>query len=247
MTFCRIYNCSCENSHFIDDKSIKAIITSPPYNIKINYDEYDDKNNDYVNWLINIFKLYYHKLTDDGFIFINIADYKGHKNKSFKIINELINFGFILYDVVIWSKLSNLDFTVHRSNNYFFNCYEYIYILTKSKNTVIDLTNIKKKYDLKYSQSNIWEMKTTLGEKTNHPAIFPLELPERCISISTNKNDIVMDIFSGSGTTALACKNSQRNFIGFEISEKYIEISKNKIGVSQKTLTNDFIFNIITP
>jgi site-specific DNA-methyltransferase (adenine-specific) len=90
-------------------------------------------------------------------------------------------------------------------------------------------------------------MKTTLGEKTNHPAIFPLELPERCISISTNKNDIVMDIFSGSGTTALACKNSQRNFIGFEISEKYIEISKNKIGVSQKTLTNDFIFIIITP
>jgi len=57
----------------------------------------------------------------------------------------------------------------------------------------------------------------------------PEKLLERIIKASSNENDLVADFYLGSGTTAIVCKNLNRNFIGCDISEKAIEISKNRV------------------
>ena len=58
---------------------------------------------------------------------------------------------------------------------------------------------------------------------------FPLELPEACILLSTKENDTILDLFMGSGTTGVACKELNRNFIGIELNKNYFEIAKSRI------------------
>lgn len=65
--------------------------------------------------------------------------------------------------------------------------------------------------------------------KFKHPTIKPLDLVKNHIEVMTNKNDLVLDCFSGSGTTAVACKELERNFIGIEIDEKWHKISVDRL------------------
>jgi site-specific DNA-methyltransferase (adenine-specific) len=68
--------------------------------------------------------------------------------------------------------------------------------------------------------------------ESKHPAVFPLELPNFFIKAFSNPADIILDIFMGSGTTALAAKNNNRNFIGFETEKKYIDIANSRLKTS---------------
>ena len=63
----------------------------------------------------------------------------------------------------------------------------------------------------------------------NHPTIKPITIIEKLIRNSSNENDLILDCFMGSGTTGVACKNLNRNFIGIELSKEYFEIAKERI------------------
>ena len=80
--------------------------------------------------------------------------------------------------------------------------------------------------------SDVWDIpnvKANHVEKTDHPCQFPIVIPQKLIKCLTNEEDIVIDPFSGSGTTAIACIIEQRRFIGTEIQESYFDIAKNRI------------------
>ena len=62
-----------------------------------------------------------------------------------------------------------------------------------------------------------------------HPVAYPVEIPKRCISASTNRDDLVLDHFMGSGTTGVACAQLGRKFIGIEIERKYFDIACERI------------------
>lgn len=79
---------------------------------------------------------------------------------------------------------------------------------------------------------NIWEFAVSQN-KTNHPAVFPLELPLKHILSWTNENDIVLDPFMGSGTTMIACVKTNRHYIGFDISKEYYDIANERIEESK--------------
>jgi len=84
------------------------------------------------------------------------------------------------------------------------------------------------------------------GEKQDkHLAMFPEELPKRLIKMFSFVGDTVLDPFLGSGTTTLACKNLNRNSIGYEINENFLPIIKDKIGIKQNTVCSDMTFEII--
>ena len=90
------------------------------------------------------------------------------------------------------------------------------------------------------SQLGVWHFayeKRDVRDKTIHPAVFPVRMAEQVISLFTHKGELVLDPFSGIGTTSLAAKALERNSVGFDINEKYIEFAKKR--VSQQTLTND--------
>ena len=93
---------------------------------------------------------------------------------------------------------------------------------------------------------NVWEIPFNSGKKKiegfgrketkskwGHSG-FPEELPETCILLSTKENDVVLDMFMGSGTTGVACKNLNRNFIGIELDENYYKIACERINNTQE-------------
>lgn len=80
---------------------------------------------------------------------------------------------------------------------------------------------------------NIWDMPGDKNNKTGHPAVFPEALARDHIISWSNPGDVVLDPFSGSGTTAKMAILNQRNFIGFEISAEYCEIAIQRIHAAQ--------------
>lgn len=76
---------------------------------------------------------------------------------------------------------------------------------------------------------NVWEMPPEKNNKTGHPAPFPEQLAHDHIISWSNPGDVVLDPFMGSGTTAVACIETGRNYIGFEISEEYCDIAIHRI------------------
>lgn len=86
------------------------------------------------------------------------------------------------------------------------------------------------------SQLGVWEFnyeKRDVRDKEIHPAVFPISLAKRVIELFTHKGELVLDPFNGVGTTLLAAKDLERNAVGFDINEKYCNLSNSRIAQTQ--------------
>ena len=83
-------------------------------------------------------------------------------------------------------------------------------------------------------KSNIWEYASQSIK--GHPAIFPEKLAQDHILSWSNESDVVLDCFMGSGSTGVACLQTNRNFIGIELDEKYYNIAKKRCSEYQSKL-----------
>ena len=148
---------------------------------------------------------------------------------------------FKLHDTIIWYVYNRQPANTNRQLT---NQHEYIFMLRHSSNDV-DLHK-KELYDYNpnifktKNVGNVWEIpfnknKSNISfrkktkSKWGHNG-FPLDIPLSCILLSTKENDTVLDCFMGSGTTGVACKMLNRRFIGIDIMEEYVELSKQRIG-----------------
>ena len=89
------------------------------------------------------------------------------------------------------------------------------------------------------SQVGIWEFsygKRDIRDKNIHPAVFPLALPAKCIKLFTHEGELVLDPFVGIGTTLLAAQDLNRNAVGFDLKEEYLEVAESRL--SQSRLLN---------
>ena len=229
----------------IPDESIDLTITSPPY---------DDLRNYNSNFDINgIIKQLYRITKTGGVVIWNINDKIKNGSKSLTSFKQAILFnacGFNVNDVMIWEKTNPMPQVKQPRYNQVF---EYMFVFSKGKPKtfnpiMIDCKNADISYnstckkitkgkereykELKINKqkidSNVWKF-AVAQNKTEHPAVFPLELPLRHIKTWSNKGDVVLDPFMGSGTTGIACKNTNRDFIGIEIDEKYFKIAEERI------------------
>ena len=80
---------------------------------------------------------------------------------------------------------------------------------------------------------SIWSFSTESAKRVNHPAPFPVELPKRCIEMFTFLGDVVFDPFLGSGTTAVAAKQTGRIYIGCDISDEYCNIAEQRLASTE--------------
>ena len=87
---------------------------------------------------------------------------------------------------------------------------------------------IEKSNFVEWSKS-IWNISAVSAKKVGHPAPFPIELPRRLIEFYSYKNDVILDPFIGSGTTALAAIRLNRHYVGYEISQEYVDLARKKI------------------
>ena len=89
---------------------------------------------------------------------------------------------------------------------------------------------ISKDEFLQFTKS-VWEFAPQSARLAGHPAPFPLELPRRAIELYTFSSEIVLDPFIGTGSTAIAAKNANRHYVGYEVSSEYVELARQRLTV----------------
>jgi site-specific DNA-methyltransferase (adenine-specific) len=244
----RIYNEDClATLGNMEDGLLDLTVTSPPYNVKLgnnkhnktrSYDEYDDDKpyDEYIEWMKSIFKLVYQKTKSGGRCVINIGSgQNGRVTTQSDIIQFMKDIGWIPLTQIIWDKHNCSNRTSFGSFNSpscpaFPTPFEYILVFAKDslKLQWKGETDLVKEDFVKWTLAK-WDFAPERLKKVGHPAAFPVELPLRCVKMLSWKNSIVYDPFMGAGTTALACKQTGRNYIGSEISKEYIEIAEERL------------------
>lgn len=231
---------SAENMVDLPNNSIHLMITSPPYNVSKVYDE-DLSLIDYLTLLRNSFQETYRVLVNGGRACINVANLgrKPYIPLSDYISKMMIDIGFNMRGEIIWNKAASASPStawgswLSASNPVLRDIHEYILIFSKGD---YSRAGSKKQKENTISKENfmdwtksVWTMNAESAKKIGHPAPFPVELPHRLIELYSFTDDIILDPFMGSGTTAIAAIKNSRHYIGYDVSKEYIDLANRRI------------------
>lgn len=248
MIICDRFNKPIElyNSDILDwqcpSQSIDLILTSPPYNVKVEYDGYTDnlEMNDYWQWTNDWLARMYAGAKKDGRLIVNIplTTYKDGSPAFYTSFSSVAaNVGWKFHDVILWHKNTVSSRTAwgswkSASAPSVIPHIEIISVFYKEewkKTGGTRVSDISRDEFIEWT-NGLWTMtgqqRATVG---NHPAPFPLELPTRCIKLFSFVGDTVLDPFVGSGTTLVACANTGRHGIGVEKSCEYFQFTKKRV------------------
>jgi len=139
-----------------------------------------------------------------------------NKNLLFDYLNFIKQNNYY-FDILLWLKNNPVPI----NNNHYLIDKEYI-IYIKERGAVF---NSK----LNYNNYFTYVINSIGTKKFNHPTVKPIKIIKKLIKISSNEKDIVFDPFMGSGTTAVACKQLNRQYIGCEINKDYVEIANQRL------------------
>jgi site-specific DNA-methyltransferase (adenine-specific) len=252
-----IINGSCTKMKEIPDNSLHLMITSPPYNVSKEYDD-DLSLNQYLELLKNSFSETYRVLINGGRACINVANLgrKPYIPLSDYVSKMMIELGFNMRGEIIWNKAASASPSTawgswqSAANPILRDVHEYILIFSKgsyrrerskAEMTVKNNTVTKEQF-MEWTKS-IWTMNAERARRIGHPAPFPEELPNRLIQLYSFTDDIILDPFMGSGTTAVAAIKTKRNYIGYDINEEYIKLAKTRIENARQDLITLFDTN----
>ena len=252
MKIYKIYNENClDTMARMPDCFVDLTVTSPPYDNLRTYNGYS------FDFEAVAKELY--RVTKQGGVVVWVvgdATIRGSETgTSFRQALYFKEIGFNLHDTMIWNKQNCSSIG---SMNRYENIFEYMFVLSKGKpktaNIITDKPN-KRAGELQYGsirqkdgtvrktsqygkraiaefgrRSNVWNVFPAKSPKERlHPAPFPKQLAQDHIISWSNEGDIVLDPFMGSGTTAIACINTNRNYIGFELDKHYCDIANERI------------------
>ena len=152
---------------------------------------------------------------------------EGYKEKDLIGIPWLLAFalrkdGWYLRQDIIWNKPNPMPESVRDRCT---KSHEYVFLLSKNQNYYFDVDAIKEETRRKRS---VWNIKTK-PYKGSHFAVFPPDLVELCIKAGSKKNDIILDPFMGSGTTAMVSKSLGRYYLGCELHQEYGKLIEDRI------------------
>ena len=236
-----------------NDSVFDIFVTSPPYNLNIDYNLYKDNKNreDFLVWLYSIAKEVYRTMTDTGSFFLNFGGTNKDPWIPLEVVFSLKDL-FALQNQIVWVKSIAIGedtfghFKPINSKRFTNHTFEYIFHLTKNGDTPIDKnaigvpysdkSNIKrwnKEVDV-HCRGNCWfipyETVGSKAQKGNHPAVFPSALPEYCIKLAGfSKKTIVCDPFLGTGTTLVAAKRLGIRGVGIELDKEYAEFARDRL------------------
>ena len=250
----------------LPESCVDLIVTSPPYNVGIDYDSYNDRQSmeDYWQFTKNWLSESYRILKDDGRIAVNIPYEVNVQDRGGRILfmsefyQIMKNLGFKFFGLVDLNEQSP-----HRSKTtawgswmspsapYIYNPKECVILGYKKnhikkvkgepqwKGELVDLEQedgtVKQKMmyqeedkkdfmSLVYGQ---WEYFADTKQQTK--ATFSMDIPMKAIKILTYRNDLVLDPFTGSGTSLVAAEVSGRRWLGIELSESYSKVAKERV------------------
>lgn len=238
----RLITGSAEDMSTIPDRSLHLMVTSPPYNASKEYDA-DLSLDEYLGLLENVFRETYRVLVDGGRACINVANLgrRPYIPLSDYISHMLLGIGFRMRGEIIWSKGAGAGVSMawgswrSASNPVLRDTHEYILVFSKGAfgRAKTGESTITREQFMEWTKS-VWTMNPASAKKIGHPAPFPVELPYRLIQLYTFKEDVVLDPFMGSGSTALAAQMSQRSYIGYDIDPAYIQLAEARLAAENK-------------
>ena len=215
----KIYNEDCiEGMKNISENSIDLIVTDPPYLVKYKTGRRKDKSHKFTKEILNddneqLLKDYIkecHRIMKD-----DTAMYMFCSSNKVDFFKQELDQYFTIKNMIIWVKNSH---TAGDLQSAFGRKYEIVFLVNKGRSK-FNGTRL----------TDVWEFKRVAGKGQLHQNQKPVEMIEQCIEKHSNENDVVFDGFMGSGTTAIACINTNRNYIGFELDEEYYEKSIKRI------------------
>ena len=221
----------------IPDGSVDLIVTSPPYNMNLRirngkycsrqivkelstkYKSFDDNlpMDEYFNFNKKVLT---ECLRVSDLVFYNVQFLTGNKPALFKLMGEFHN---KIKEFIVWDKV-NAQPAIGK--NVLNSQFEVLLVLQNSKpeSRAFDSGQFKRG-----TMSNVWDIKRGKKYSKDHGASFPLDLADKIISNFSALQSTILDPFLGVGTTGVAAKNLNRNFIGIEMDEGYFNIAQDRI------------------
>lgn len=235
----RLGNC-IELAKELENDSINCTVTSPPYNKrgvggglfrKIEYDTFDDTlpEEEYQEQQIELLDILFDKTVEGGSLFYN------HKVRYFKgdaiaPWDWLPKTKWHVREEIVWNRGSGPEISGYR----FIQTDERIYWLCKGAKHP-RLSNKARDF------TSVWKFAPDM--KNEHPAPYPLILPLRCIESVCTEPGVVLDPYSGSGTTGVAASLLGHDYIGFDLSENYHDMARERMNNISKRDIHNFAVN----
>ena len=248
-----------EKMQDLEDNSVDAYITSPPYATQRKYN--GAKSSDYIDFISPIMLEAKRTLSDTGSIFFNIKEHCVNGQRDLYVYKMIIHFvevlGFRLVDEFIWNKTNpfptgaktrlkdGFERVFHLTTSDLHNFYPDAVKVKSTSKWLKSEKRRKNKNDHNVTNGSGMDMQkriatdmvrpsnvitgTSSNSNIGHPAAFPVYFAEFFIKLASKEGDTIGDMFMGSGTTGIACRNLNRNFIGIELEEKYFNIAENRI------------------
>lgn len=215
------------------DKSVDCVVTSPPYNIGIEYGTHDDNRSDYLQWMRSVFVQINRVLADDGHFFLQVGGIPTNLLIPQRLLWEALAAGFFLQNQIVWVKSIAINdetyghFKPVNSKRFETHTHEFIFHLTRTG--IVPVMGSSP-----FAEDNTWfiryETANKVKDRPKHPAMFPVTLPEKCITFSgVPTGSLVVDPFVGSGTTLIACDRLGMNGLGFDIDESYVQCANRRL------------------
>lgn len=228
----KIYNEDClEGMKRIPDCSVDLIVTDPPYLINYKTGRRKDKNHRFNDVILNddneqlitdYVKECYRIMKDDTAMYLFCSS---NKVDFFKKELEKV---FSIKNMIIWVKNNH---TAGDLESAFGRKYEIVFLVNKGQRKFIG-----------ERLTDIWDFPKVSSDNQLHQNQKPIELIKRCIEKHSNVGDVVFDGFMGSGTTAAAALDTNRNYIGFELDEYYFNVAEKRI---KNHTTQTDIFDVL--
>ena len=221
---------SAEDMHELPDASVALMVTSPPYHVGKDYDS-DATFEEHLELLQRVWAETYRVLEPGGRAVINVANLgrRPYIPLSHIVTRQMLDLGFYMRGEIIWQKAKGASGSCawgswrSATNPVVRDIHEYCLVFSKGRfDRVRRGESTITAEEFMAGTLSIWEVPAESATRAGHPAPFPVALPRRFVELYTFENDLVLDPFMGSGSTALAAVETDRRYVGYEISEEYL-------------------------
>lgn len=235
--FCK----SSEAMTEIPDDCVALMVTSPPYNVGKDYDE-DLSLAEYLDLLATILAETVRVLEPGGRVAVNVANLgrKPYLPLNHHVAGILQDLGLLLRGEIVWQKAAGAGGSCawgswrSAKNPTLRDVHEYVIVASKGayRRSRIGRDTITKEEFLEATTS-VWTIKPASAKRVGHPAPFPVELPRRLIELYSFEEDLILDPFMGSGTTAVAAIETGRHYVGYDSDAGYLETARTRIAAAR--------------